>query len=168
MWIFGYGSLMWNPDFNYIEKKEAILIGYKRNFCIKTHTHRGNQEKFGIVLGLEKDKINSCKGLLFRVNKDEYLKIKLKLDYRELTEKSYIDTIVSITTSDGVVIEALTYISNNKSKLYIDINCKEKAHIIKNAEGASGKNIDYYTNTLKKLEDMGVKNEHIFNINKYL
>jgi cation transport protein ChaC len=167
MWIFGYGSLMWNPDFIYIEKKEAILIGYKRNFCIKTHTHRGCVNNYGIVLGLEEDQLSSCKGILFKVTEENYKLIKEKLDKRELLEKSYTDKIIKIKTTTET-INALTYISNNKSEFYIDVHCEKKAEIIKSAEGFSGKNIDYYLNTLDKLKDMGVEHEHIFNIKKYL
>ena len=69
MYIFGYGSLMWNPDFNYLKKEYANLLGYQRNFCIKTYTHRGNIKNHGLVLGLDPKQNSLC-----RVNNSTLIK----------------------------------------------------------------------------------------------
>ena len=65
LWIFGYGSLMWRPGFDFIESAPALLNGYHRAFCLYSHHHRGTVERPGLVLGL--DQGGSCRGLALRV-----------------------------------------------------------------------------------------------------
>ncbi len=65
LWVFGYGSLMWNPGFPYLEQSDALLYGYHRGFCVYSHRYRGTPEKPGLVLGL--DRGGSCRGVAFRV-----------------------------------------------------------------------------------------------------
>jgi cation transport protein ChaC len=164
MWIFAYGSLMWNPSFKYEDKKIGSLSGYQRDFCIKTHYHRGNEKNYGLVLGLEENKNHSCKGILFKIKKNEIEIVMKKLDIRELSENSYLKTFKIIKTECNQEIKALIYISNNESDLYLNDHCKNKANVIKKAKGQSGFNIDYYNNTIKSLKSIGIKDEKIFNI----
>src|SRR5438067_13222193 len=63
-WIFGYGSLMWNPGFPYVEKKHAVLRGFHRRFCIRSTIYRGTPEQPGLVLGV--DAGGECNGMAFR------------------------------------------------------------------------------------------------------
>jgi cation transport regulator ChaC len=54
LWVFGYGSLMWRPGFDFEERCEALMHGVHRRLCIYSHVHRGTPEKPGMVLGLDK------------------------------------------------------------------------------------------------------------------
>ena len=66
VWLFGYGSLMWNPTIHYVERSAAKLYGYHRQFCLWTHMGRGTPEQPGLMLGLQSG--GSCNGIAYRVD----------------------------------------------------------------------------------------------------
>ena len=69
VWIFSYGSLMWNPDFKLVEKRTSTLIGFHRNLCLKSTVYRGSAEYYGLVFGL--DKGDSCQGIAYRIKEEK-------------------------------------------------------------------------------------------------
>ena len=82
IWVFAYGSLMWRPDFEYVESEPALLRGYHRAFCIYSHIYRGSPENPGLVLGL--DNGGSCVGRAFRLNTDAAHDILAAIHAREM------------------------------------------------------------------------------------
>lgn len=167
MWVFGYGSLIWKTEFDFLYKKEAILKKYERDFCIITEHHRGNKNFKGLVLGLVYNNNTQCKGIAYKICETKINSIRKYLRNRELLEDSYIEKFIEIEIDNKKEI-ALTYITNIESKLYNStLTDKEKARIIKHAYGHSGKNIDYYNNTILNLKSIGIKDEKIFNIKNY-
>ena len=60
MWVFGYGSLLWNPGFEPIEQMRADLPGYRRSFCMLSIHHRGTPEDPGLVLALDAGRDGGC------------------------------------------------------------------------------------------------------------
>jgi glutathione-specific gamma-glutamylcyclotransferase len=83
LWVFGYGSLMWRPGFDFAGRHEAHVRGYHRALCVYSHVHRGTKERPGLVLGL--DRGGSCKGVAFHVEADAaaatlaYLRARVRL-----------------------------------------------------------------------------------------
>src|SRR3546814_9302515 len=101
VWLFGYGSLIWNPAFDYAEKRPATVHGLHRRFCLQTHLGRGSRERPGLVLAL--DRGGSCRGVVLRIAPEN---VESELDIvwrREMISHSYRPTWVTAQTSDGPV-----------------------------------------------------------------
>ena len=159
-WVFAYGSLMWRPDFPYLEKRLAKLKGYSRALCVKSWFHRGTQEQPGLVFGL--DPFNGgmnaeCTGYVFRVCSTQRKGVLEALHARELVTDVYQPAMLELLTNQGLVT-ALTFVVDTDNEQYAsDIGLDECARIISRAEGNSGKNIDYVLETWRCLQSVGIK-----------
>src|SRR3954471_6188497 len=91
LWIFGYGSLMWRPGFDYLERVEARLIGAHRALCVYSFFHRGTPERPGLVLGL--DRGGACRGIAYRVAAAERAATLAYLRAREQQNNVYRETM---------------------------------------------------------------------------
>ena len=107
-WVFGYGSLMWNPGFAFEEKAAARAFGYRRSLCVRSWVHRGTQARPGLVLGL--DHGGSCRGMAFRVPAADKGDVVDYLRERELVTHVYRERIMPVLLSDGRRVPALTYV----------------------------------------------------------
>jgi cation transport protein ChaC len=91
LWVFGYGSLMWNPGFDFVERVSARLIGLHRALCVYSFVHRGTPERPGLVLGL--DRGGMCRGIAFRVPAALREKTVAYLRAREQVTTVYLETM---------------------------------------------------------------------------
>ncbi|KQO83372.1 gamma-glutamylcyclotransferase [Rhizobium sp. Leaf262] len=155
-WVFGYGSLMWNPGFPFEERQQARLYGYRRALCIRSNVYRGTDENPGLVLGLERG--GSCHGVAFRVagvNREPVLQY---LRERELVSHVYKERVIAVGLADGRRLPALTYVADIKHSQYVGgLALDEAAHIVRHAAGQSGPNVDYVFNTVRHLKEMGIR-----------
>src|ERR1700754_4385250 len=94
LWVFGYGSLIWNPGFEFLERKLARLIGEHRSLCIYSMVHRGTPEKPGLVLGL--DRGGACQGVAFRVAPEKRQATVRYLREREQATNVYREVMRSV------------------------------------------------------------------------
>ena len=115
LWVFGYGSLMWRPGFEYLEKVPARLIGEHRALCVYSFDHRGTPEKPGLVLGL--DRGGACRGVAFRVAPElrEATVEYLDGDFRVLSPGSYVRCAV---TGEHIPLDELKYWSVERQEAY--------------------------------------------------
>ena len=152
-WVFGYGSLMWQPGFAHLEVRPALLRGYHRAFCVYSHHYRGTPGRPGLVLGL--DRGGACRGLAFRVAAAAAEDVMTYLDERELVGYAYRAKSVPIATG-GDKVDAYTYVADQAHRHYAGkLGVERSAELIMNAEGLNGLNREYLINTLRKLESMG-------------
>ncbi len=155
-WVFGYGSLMWNPGFPFEERQQARLHGYRRALCIRSNVYRGTDENPGLVLGLERG--GSCHGVAFRVanaNRDAVLDY---LRERELVSNVYKERVILVGLADGRRQQALTYVADPQHAQYVGgLALDEAAKIVCQASGQSGPNVDYVFNTVRHLQEMGIR-----------
>ncbi|WP_281983553.1 gamma-glutamylcyclotransferase [Thalassorhabdomicrobium marinisediminis] len=155
MWVFGYGSLLWNPGFVPAETVTAVLHGYHRSFCMLSIHHRGTVEKPGLVLALDKaDAI--CTGVAFRVAQEDEARVLAELRERELVSSAYVEAHVPLSLEDGREIEALTYVVSPEHEQYCQFDLETQARMIARAVGGRGPNPEYLYNTAAHLEQMGI------------
>ncbi|HYD29273.1 MAG TPA: gamma-glutamylcyclotransferase [Azospirillaceae bacterium] len=156
LWVFGYGSLMWNPGFAFAERQLALLRGYHRRFCILSHRYRGTVERPGLVLGL--DRGGSCWGMAFRVEAAEVPGALAYLWDREMVTRAYRPRLLPVRMPQRRTVRACTFVADPGHPQYSDCRCREAtAERIAAAAGRSGSNIDYLANTVAQLEQLGIR-----------
>ena len=154
-WVFGYGSLIWNPEVDFDHAELGRLRGFHRQFCIHSTRHRGTPEDPGVVLGL--DRGGSCIGLAYRLRKTS-LKASIEHLYeREMHNRVYVPTLVGVTLDSGERISALTFVANRNSDAYQRLPEHEVVRRLTGCCGQRGANFDYLLNTVRSLEERGVR-----------
>ncbi len=162
-WVFGYGSLMWNPGFPFTEQRPAQLIGYHRAFCMYSQYHRGTQEMPGLVLGL--DVGGQCPGVAFRVAPENWLSTYTYLNKRELEGNyAYVPRVVEIMVASGPVA-ALTYVADPDHPNYAGpLPLDTAVSVIMRASGIGGRNRDYLIALVRKLGSLGYHDPDLNNL----
>lgn len=154
IWVFGYGSLLWKPGFEFVEKRPALLYGYHRSFCIYSDYYRGTAENRGLVLGL--DRGGSCQGLAFRIAPEVAHGI---LDYlwdREMITSVY-DLRVMSAHSDAGPVRCRTFVANRMHEEYAGrLPQDEIVRMIRRGVGVTGSNREYLENTVGHLDALGI------------
>ena len=156
-WVFGYGSLMWRPGFDYVEQAPARLNGAHRALCVYSWVHRGTREKPGLVLGL--DRGGSCRGVAYRVAGKNRQAVLAYLRERELVTEVYQEVWRTIRFTDGTrpPVRALTYLAVRDHVQYAGRLPRERLlAIVRDGTGQSGANRDYVINTAAHLSALGL------------
>ncbi|SLN50990.1 gamma-glutamylcyclotransferase [Pseudooctadecabacter jejudonensis] len=155
MWVFGYGSLLWNPGFDAAEAVTATLSGYHRSFCMLSVHHRGTEDKPGLVLALDQAEAD-CVGVAFRVAEAEEERVLADLRARELISSAYLEAHVPLSLEDGRVVTALAYVINRDHAQYCQFDLETQAQMIARSVGGRGPNPEYLYNTAAHLTKMGI------------
>jgi cation transport protein ChaC len=154
LWVFGYGSLMWRPDFSYLERHFGVVHGFHRAFCVYSHVHRGTRERPGLVLGL--DNGGSCKGIAYRVRAADAEPVVEYLIRREMVTRVYMPRWVTLRVG-GRTVRAHTYTASHNHVQYAGKLAPEQAaRCIRDNNGRSGNNSEYLRNTVTHLEELGI------------
>jgi cation transport protein ChaC len=158
LWVFGYGSLMWRPGFDHIERVEARLIGAHRALCVYSFVHRGTPERPGLVLGL--DLGGACRGIAYRVAAAERGKTVAYLRAREQVTMVYRECVrrVWLKGEQERQVAALCYMVDRSHPQYAGrLTLEQQLHHVRQGHGQSGANRDYVTATVAALETMGYR-----------
>ncbi|WP_424927075.1 gamma-glutamylcyclotransferase [Amaricoccus tamworthensis] len=157
LWVFGYGSLIWDPGFAYEEKTLAVLRGYRRAFCMTSIHYRGTAEDPGLVLALDEDGQGACEGVIYRVADEVADAVLEYLRERELISYAYDEAWLDVEAGDGRVLRAVTYVMNRDHDQYAGaLDLASQAAIIARTAGTRGPNADYLMNTVASLEALGI------------
>jgi glutathione-specific gamma-glutamylcyclotransferase len=158
LWVFGYGSLMWRPDFPFLERVEARLIGAHRALCVYSFVHRGTPERPGLVLGL--DHGGTCRGIAYRVPAAERDKTVDYLRAREQVTSVYRECMRPIWLK-GLPerrVQALVYMVDRGHVQYAGrLSLEQQLHHVRQGRGRSGANRDYVIATVGALEELGYR-----------
>ncbi|MDB6176982.1 gamma-glutamylcyclotransferase [Paracoccus sp. Z330] len=156
-WVFGYGSLMWDPGFHPTEAVKARLSGYARSFCLRSTRYRGTEEHPGLVLGLDRQRDASCSGMALRISDTDHDTVMDYLRVREMDTGAYREATVAIQLDDGRQVDAIAYVMRRDHWQYAGGLCvNEQARIISRAHGGRGPNADYLFNTARHLTEIGL------------
>jgi cation transport protein ChaC len=157
VWVFGYGSLLWNPVIHVTWRQPGYVFGYRRRFCMHAPTGRGTPEKPGLILAL--DAGGSCQGVALKV-RAQGLRDELRLLWRrEMVVGSYVPRWVLLHYA-GTVKPVLTFVMNREHRSYRGaLTPTRTASIIARASGVLGSNADYLFDTLDHLHAHGLKDK---------
>ena len=166
-WVFGYGSLMWNPNFDYIISQKARLSGFHRAPCVYSFVHRGTRDNPGVVLGLAPE--GACDGLAFKAKGENKNMILDYLRGRELVTNVYKEIEHPIELASGELVSAYTYVVDTEHEQYVrDGAVSSLLPFIRQGSGKSGTTEDYMYETSAKLESLGIDDKIVGEIIKSL
>lgn len=159
VWIFGYGSLIWRPEFEFVESRMAKLDGHHRALCLWSRINRGTPELPGLVFGLEQG--GHCTGKVFRIAAEHVKKTFEAVWVREMSTGSYLPDWKTCQTEHGEV-SALAFIINPESPGYVQEPHEEDLiEIIMRASGIYGPCVDYVMQTAIALQEVGICDERL-------
>ena len=155
MWVFAYGSLLWNPGFEPIEDVRASLTDFRRSFCMWSIHHRGTEDHPGLVLALDAAEGESCTGQALRVHPDQEAAVLEDLRARELISSAYVERVLPVWLDDGRTVEALAYVIDQSHSQYCQLTLEQQAEVIAGATGGRGPNWEYLSRTCERFAALG-------------
>ena len=157
-WVFGYGSLLWNPLFAIAEARPATVHGLHRRFCLRSLASRGTRERPGLVLGLERG--GACRGVAFRLPSALALDELHLLWRREMVVGSYRPVWVRVRAGERA-LTALAFAVRRDHPQYAALSMDEQADTIAHACGAFGSTCEYLTKTRSALAGHGIVDAYL-------
>lgn len=157
-WVFAYGSLVWNPGFDYADRQLARLQGFARSFCMWSIHHRGTVANPGLVLALDAVRGAHCDGVAFYVGAEQAETVLAELRARELISSAYVEQIHPVDLHDGRRVSAVTYVIDADYEQYCaGMPLEKQAQVIAGAVGGRGPNPEYLYNTASHLAEIGLE-----------
>jgi len=162
LWVFGYGSLIWQPEFAFTERRVGTVRGYHRRFCLLQRRFRGSVERPGLVLALDRGGL--CRGVAFRLADSDPHSVLLPVWRREMRGNGYLGRWVSVETDQGPVT-ALTFVVNRASDRYTGrLTEPEIADRIATGAGHLGPSAEYLFRTADACAREGILDLHLWNL----
>jgi glutathione-specific gamma-glutamylcyclotransferase len=162
LWVFGYGSLMWNPAINFVERRVGTLQGWSRRLNLWMIGGRGTREHPALTLGLQRG--GHAHGVIMRLDSETGRHELSLLWRREAFTSAYLPCWVQVET-DGGAIEAITFVSNENHANYAGgLSDAAIADVVASASGTGGTCADYLEQTLASIEALDLQDAHLSHI----
>lgn len=166
LWVFAYGSLMWNPQIHFQEKRLGIVHGYHRSFCLWSRVNRGTPQQPGLALGL--DRGGSCRGLAYRIAAGQVIDELRLLWRREMLLDAYSPRWLKFRTGRRS-FPVLAFVVNCACSGYAGrLSDAELSHALRHARGRYGSSADYLLNTIKSLAEYGIEDRNMLRLAELL
>lgn len=166
VWVFGYASLIWRPEFEFTERRDGLLRGYHRALCLWSRINRGTPERPGLVFAL--DRGGSCRGVAFRITASQVPSTMEALWRREMPSGAYLPKWLNCRTPAGRV-SALTFIMNRATDAYVrDLPPERFVDVIHNAHGNNGPCLEYVVETAQALKKSNIQDQRLQQIIEHL
>jgi cation transport protein ChaC len=162
LWVFAYGSLMWRPGFDFLERRNARLVGAHRALCVYSFVHRGTPERPGLVLGL--DRGGNCRGIAYRVAAAKRTATVDYLRAREQVTRVYREAMRAVWLDDDPqqTVHALCYMVDRGHRQYAGrLPLARQLHFVRQGHGRSGACRDYVLSAVKELESHGYRDDEL-------
>jgi cation transport protein ChaC len=156
-WVFGYGSLMWRPGFDYVERHQALIHGLHRRLCIYSWHHRGTPQQPGLVMGL--DRGGACRGIAYRVRPEDWETTVEYLRGREQVTAVYLERSVRAHISGEAPrsVDALTYVADRSHAQYAGaLSVEDQLRFVLQGKGVSGPCNEYVRSAVEHIREMGL------------
>ena len=155
-WVFGYGSLLWRPGFDFVRSERALLRGAHRSLCIYSYHYRGTPEAPGLVFGLARG--GACGGMAFAVADEHWDATLAYLRERELISGVYREAIRPVRLESGESVAAVAYLVDEGHEQYAGrLGIAEQVRLVRRGSGSSGANSEYVLNTAAHLGQLGIR-----------
>lgn len=165
LWIFGYGSLLWRPDFSFAERCPGFITGWSRRFWQGSTDHRGIPEAPGRVVTLTEAPGDRCWGLAYRVADGERDAVLENLDRRESGGFDRREVVVTLREPRPASIRAITYVAPPANPNYLGpAPLTTIAEQVRRSRGPSGSNIEYARSLAQSLRDLGIDDDPVFDL----
>tara|TARA_Y100000780_G_scaffold104849_2_gene95314 strand:- start:4080 stop:4652 length:573 start_codon:yes stop_codon:yes gene_type:complete len=163
VWLFAYGSLIWNPLLKFVEKQSAVLQGWHRSFCIRLFAGRGTYERPGRMLALKSG--GQSTGMAFRLAEKDLLEELELVWVREMVHGLYRPIWGSVRLASGETVSSLAFVADTAHAQYeSDATVEAAAPLIAKASGYLGSNRDYLLQLEATLTEHGIADEYVQNL----
>ena len=157
-WVFGFGSLMWRPGFDFVERLQAVHHGRRRAFCIYSVHHRGTPERPGLVLGLAPG--GAVRGVAYRIAAKSWDQTYAYLLQREQPTETYVEATITLRHEKSAPFPALAFLSDRQHPQWAgNLSLNAQADLIAGARGLSGPNTDYLRDLVAHLREGGIRDQ---------
>ena len=164
MWLFAYGSLIWNPACQSVEHRPAVVHGWHRSFCLKLVRYRGTAERPGLMMALDRGGL--CRGLAYRIPRQDAAVALSSVMRREISMKPMANQPRWLTTLiNGERRPALGFVINRNISTYVGrLSPEQSADLIATGCGHWGSCAEYLLNTVLKLEEHGIRDRNLWRL----
>jgi len=165
LWVFAYGSLIWKPEFPIVERRPAVANGWHRTFSMKIHNYRGTPEQPGYMMCL--DRGGRCEGEVQRMAEADVAEQIGKLLFREVGSHEAMESIrwIDVETAQGPLIALVSYAHPHRLDFYENSpSINQVANALARACGHWGSGAEYLYNTVSHLQDRGIHDEGLWEL----